>query len=72
MTSEVSIYLDAIRFTAAMVVFLGHVSGQRLTGGLLWQVGRYMDDAVIVFFVLSGFVIAHVASERELKLTDTL
>ena len=70
MTSEVSIYLDAIRFTAAMVVFLGHVSGQRLTGGLLWQVGRYMDDAVIVFFVLSGFVIAHVASERELKLTE--
>ncbi len=57
---ELSIYLDAVRFCAAMVVFIGHVSGQRFTGGLGWQFGQYMDEAVTVFFVLSGFVIAFV------------
>jgi len=48
-----------------LVVFFGHISGQRLTGGLFWQFGPFMDDAVVVFFVLSGFVIAHVVSVRE-------
>jgi len=65
MNRETSIYLDLVRFTASMIVFIGHISGQRLTGGFLWQVGPFMDDAVIVFFVLSGFVIAHVCASRE-------
>ena len=65
MNRETSLYLDLVRISAALVVFFGHVSGQRLTGGLLWQFGPFMDDAVVVFFVLSGFVIAHVVSLRE-------
>jgi peptidoglycan/LPS O-acetylase OafA/YrhL len=65
MTIELSLYLDAIRFSAAMVVFLGHLSGQRMTGGFLWQFGGFMDNAVISFFVLSGFVIAYAADQRE-------
>lgn len=65
MNRETSIYLDIVRFLAAMTVFLGHVSGQRLTGGFLWQIGGYMQEAVTVFFVLSGFVIAYVTKERE-------
>ena len=60
-----SIYLDVVRLSAAMVVFLGHVSGGRMTGGFLWQLNPYMSQAVTVFFVLSGFVIAFVAEERE-------
>ncbi len=47
MTSARSIYLDLIRLAAAMVLFLGHVSGRRLTGALLWQLSNYMNDAVL-------------------------
>lgn len=65
MNRETSLYLDLVRFGAAMTVFLGHVSGQRLTGGLLWQFGPYMSQAVIIFFVLSGFVIAYATDARE-------
>ncbi|HTJ89834.1 MAG TPA: acyltransferase [Acidocella sp.] len=65
MNKETSIYLDLIRFTAAIAVFVGHVSGERLTGGLFWQVGPYGPEAVDVFFVLSGFVIAFVHDTRE-------
>ena len=59
MNRETSIYLDALRFAAAAVVFLTHVSGRRLTGGLFWQVGPYGSEAVTLFFVLSGFVIGY-------------
>jgi peptidoglycan/LPS O-acetylase OafA/YrhL len=67
MSPALSVYLDLIRFTAAFVVFLGHVSGERFTGGLrgFWHLGRFADNAVIAFFVLSGFVIAYVAENRE-------
>lgn len=65
MNLSLSVYLDAIRIAAAMVVFVGHVSGQRLTGGLFWQFGAYMSIAVTIFFVLSGYVIAHVVTRGE-------
>lgn len=65
MTRETSLYLDVLRFLAAFTVFLGHVSGVRLTGGFLWQFGPFMGEAVAVFFVLSGFVIGYVTSQRE-------
>lgn len=65
MNEDTSIYLDAVRFGAAMAVFLSHACGQRLTGGLLWQLGPYGTEAVDVFFVLSGFVIAYVHDTRE-------
>ncbi len=60
-----SLYLDLSRIVAAFAVFIGHASGKLFTGGLLWQVGLWTHDAVIIFFVLSGFVIAYVTSERE-------
>ncbi len=65
MNKETSIYLDLVRFTAAMAVFFGHISGGRFTGGLFWQMGPYGPEAVDVFFVLSGFVIAYVYDTRE-------
>jgi len=58
-------YLDVVRFLAALVVFLGHASGRNWTGGLLWQTGLYGDTCVMIFFVLSGFVIAYVAEVKE-------
>ncbi|MGH9810841.1 MAG: acyltransferase family protein, partial [Terriglobia bacterium] len=60
-----SIYLDLVRFCAALCVFLGHASGQRFSGGYLWHFDELRHDAVTVFFVLSGFVIAHVTNTSE-------
>ncbi|HET9147975.1 MAG TPA: acyltransferase [Acetobacteraceae bacterium] len=62
---ETSLYLDLVRFLAALAVFISHVSGGRFTGGFLWQLGRFGSEAVNVFFVLSGFVIAYVVDRRE-------
>ena len=65
MTPALSVYLDALRFTAAMVVFLAHASYARLTGGVLPGFGLLADDAVMAFFVLSGFVIAWTAEKKK-------
>ena len=46
-------------------MFFGHISGRRFTAGLFWQFGPYGPEAVNIFFVLSGFVIAYVADTRE-------
>ena len=69
MKKELSIYLDLVRFMAAMVVFLGHASGQ-LTGAFLWQLNGYLSASVMVFFVLSGFVIAFVFDTKEKTITE--
>jgi peptidoglycan/LPS O-acetylase OafA/YrhL len=65
MNKETSLYLDMIRFLAAIAVFLGHASNQYISGGYFWQIYPYLQTAVMVFFVLSGFVIAHVVATRE-------
>jgi peptidoglycan/LPS O-acetylase OafA/YrhL len=63
MTSALSLYLDALRFGAAFTVFLSHYG--KFTGGMFWQIQPYGWTAVLVFFVLSGFVIAWVTEARE-------
>ena len=70
MQRHTSIYLDLIRFGSALVVFVGHSSGQRYVGGLGWQVVPYMDEAVIFFFIISGFVIGYVTQQREVSCQD--
>jgi peptidoglycan/LPS O-acetylase OafA/YrhL len=65
MNKETSVYLDLLRFLAALVVFLSHISGSRFMGGFLWQFSSYGTEAVDIFFVLSGFVIAYVVDCRE-------
>ena len=65
MTKETSIYLDAVRFLAAVVVFIDHLSSQRITAGFLWPLEHLGGQAVIVFFVLSGFVIGFITDTRE-------
>lgn len=68
MTRSTSIYLDLVRFLAAATVFLAHANFDELTGGLPYLSRLDMaiaNDAVMVFFVLSGLVIAYVADTKE-------
>jgi peptidoglycan/LPS O-acetylase OafA/YrhL len=65
MTNALSLYLDALRFGAAFTVFVSHYANERYSGGLFWQSMPYGHTAVLVFFVLSGFVIAWVTETRE-------
>ncbi len=59
---QFSLSLDLSRFIAALLVFVHHVSGFSL--GYFWQVGRLSHEAVVFFFVLSGYVIAYVAADK--------
>lgn len=65
MNRHFSLYLDLVRFGAAVLVVLSHYFQHEFVSkalaGSLPELGR---EAVIVFFVLSGFVIAY-ASERK-------
>lgn len=64
MTPAVSIYLDLVRFGAALAVFAEH------SVPWPWFHDKHVGiDAVFVFFVLSGYVIAHVAERKEPDVT---
>lgn len=65
MKRSTSIYLDLVRFGAAVVVLLTHLAYTRFSGGLLLPLRTFGNDAVMIFFVLSGYVIAHTAASRD-------
>ncbi len=62
MSRAFSLYLDAVRFTAAMLVLLYHATAIHKTGTIFSTLGH---EGVVIFFVLSGFVIAYVADTRK-------
>lgn len=62
MSRTYSLYLDAVRFLAAMLVMCTHVD---LIGVRLGPLAHFGHDAVIVFFVLSGCVIAYTVERRD-------
>ena len=68
MKRATSLYLDAVRLGAAVTVLLTHLAYTRFSGGLLAPLRTYGNDLVMVFFVLSGYVIAHTAATRDLDL----
>ena len=70
MTPALSLFLDLTRILAAGAVFLSHSTWSIHTGGLFWQLRGLGREAVDVFFVLSGFVIAHVTTTRESSARD--
>jgi len=65
-----SLYLDLLRFGAAMVVLLSHFAYPRFTEGrYLWVRELNLgSDAVVVFFVLSGLVVAFSARTKDATL----
>jgi peptidoglycan/LPS O-acetylase OafA/YrhL len=60
MPASLSLYLDLVRFLAAVAVLLFHLWPQLFPGFPLPWPGH---AAVIVFFVLSGYMIAHAAHQ---------
>ena len=70
MNKSLSLYLDLIRFIAAVAVFFAHVP--MFIGGYMWQVAGLGHQAVVVFFLLSGFVIAFVTKEKEIHISEYL
>lgn len=69
--ADFSLYLDAARFTAAALVVVAHLLMLRLVDG---RVAAFVPDlgreAVIVFFVLSGFVIKYSVDVKHASLQD--
>jgi len=63
MTPQSSLFLDAARFAAALVVLLSHLTDQNLNAVLPWA--HWAEESVVVFFVISGYVIGYVADTRE-------
>jgi peptidoglycan/LPS O-acetylase OafA/YrhL len=64
MNKALSVYLNALRALAAVVVVLSHVSQGRLASFPFsvfhtWELGH---DAVVIFFVLSGYVVGFSAN----------
>jgi peptidoglycan/LPS O-acetylase OafA/YrhL len=67
MSLGLSLYLDLLRFGLAVLVWVGHSTSHVYTGHPfpLWFTYDYGRTAVMGFFVLSGFVIAHVSQGAE-------
>ncbi|MCX7567993.1 acyltransferase [Sulfitobacter sp. F26169L] len=70
MTRGLSIWLDALRVWATIIVVLSHVAYPRFTRGdyIFMRDLNLGSDSVIVFFVISGLVIAYAAG-RDNKLS---
>lgn len=67
MTAYFSNYLNLVRFAAAIVVLLSHFAYPRFTDSsyILIRDLNLGSDAVVVFFVLSGLVIAYSAEVKD-------
>ena len=64
MTPQLSLYLDLLRFAAASLVFISHLCWPTLGGYFGWM-EPYGHTGVILFLILSGYVIAYTADRRE-------
>jgi peptidoglycan/LPS O-acetylase OafA/YrhL len=64
MKKELSIYFDLARFVAAALVLIYH-SNTRLLISEILPFGNQGHAAVIVFFVLSGYIISYVSATKE-------
>jgi peptidoglycan/LPS O-acetylase OafA/YrhL len=71
MNKSYSLYLDTVRFLAALFVVFEHFMQSSVVSK---EIGRFIPDlgreAVMVFFVLSGYVIAYTVTEKRQTLKD--
>jgi peptidoglycan/LPS O-acetylase OafA/YrhL len=64
MKKEFSIYLDLVRFLAALLVVIYHSNMRSISVEKL-PFSNHGHAAVIVFFVLSGYVISYISATKE-------
>jgi peptidoglycan/LPS O-acetylase OafA/YrhL len=64
-------YLDVLRGAAAIVVLLGHAGQGFFSQGLPWM-PKVAHEMVVIFFVLSGFVMSYVVSRGRSHWQDYL
>jgi peptidoglycan/LPS O-acetylase OafA/YrhL len=64
MNRSFSLYLDLVRFIAACLVYIYHANQRWLVSDVL-PASHFGHSAVVVFFVLSGYVIAYVTATKE-------
>jgi peptidoglycan/LPS O-acetylase OafA/YrhL len=69
LSKSLSSYLDFMRFGAAFAVLLGHMDQDGI-GSPWFLLGRFSHEAVIVFFVLSGFIIYSSTVGNKRTVTD--
>lgn len=69
MNKELSIYFDLIRFLSCLAVLLYHSNMRNIIYEPI-ALSNYGHSAVIIFFVLSGYVISYVTTEKEGTLTQ--
>jgi peptidoglycan/LPS O-acetylase OafA/YrhL len=67
---ETSVYLDLLRFSAAMCVLLVHAHDFQGRAPILWRFVDLASPAVLVFFVLSGYVIAYTTRHAHVRAGD--
>jgi peptidoglycan/LPS O-acetylase OafA/YrhL len=65
MTAGLSLYLDLLRVMAALQVVLFHIGKVDAAGLGLTPLTLWGHEAVIIFFVLSGFVVSHAAATND-------
>lgn len=65
LSAYLSLYIDLLRVLAALAVFAGHIGEIYLANSGSSAVFAHAREAVAVFFVLSGMVIAFVLSNKE-------
>jgi peptidoglycan/LPS O-acetylase OafA/YrhL len=68
MNNHFSRYLDLMRFSAAVLVVMTHLVQHGLIGNAAHPLPIFGREAVMVFFMLSGYVIAYTSSEKSLSL----
>jgi peptidoglycan/LPS O-acetylase OafA/YrhL len=69
MPRSFSLYLDLVRFLAAILVYLYHSNFRFLSKSIV-PMSHLGHEAVVVFFVLSGYVIAYITHTKENNLLD--
>lgn len=70
MSPALSSYLELVRVVATLIVFVSHSSAMYGPFAEIAWLDRLGRDGVVIFFVLSGYVISWCAAERDRHLVD--
>lgn len=65
MTASLSAYLELLRVIATLIVFVSHSSSLFAPLAHIVWLDKFGRDGVIIFFVLSGYVVSWCANERD-------